>query len=65
MVKVTNSLQHQLRKIIDSGKVDMQNPQLVVAYAQKQGLLEAVRAVQGNPSRYLRCINVGMESDGM
>jgi hypothetical protein len=61
MVRITDSLCQQLRKIVASGQVDIQNPHAVVAYAEKFGLYEAVRAVQGNPSRYLRCVNEGME----
>jgi hypothetical protein len=61
MVRVSNSLWQQLKKIVDSGEVDTQNPTEVIAYAKKHGLTEAVRAVQGNQSRYLRCVNEGME----
>jgi hypothetical protein len=61
VVKVSASLWQQLDRIMQSGKVDLRNLQAVLAYAEEQGLLEAVRAIRGNPVRYLRCINEGME----
>jgi hypothetical protein len=62
MVKVSSSLYKQLRQIIESAAVDMQNVGAVLAYAKEHGLTEAGRAVLGNSRRYLLCINEGMEA---
>ncbi len=63
MVKVSSALYRELIKIIlGSGAVDMQDPNAVLKYAQKHGLKIAERAIQGNPRRYLMCINEGMEA---
>jgi hypothetical protein len=62
MVKVSRSLYRELMKLVtESGDVDIQNVPAVLEYAKKHGLVVASRAVQGNPRRYLQCINEGME----
>ena len=61
-VKVSSDLYHELMKIKESGEVDMQDPDAVLKYAQEQGFNNAARTIQGNPNRYLKCINEGMES---
>jgi hypothetical protein len=60
-VKVSSDLYEELMKIKESGKVDMQDPKAVLKYAQKHGFNHAARTIQGNSSRYLMCINEGME----
>jgi len=63
MVKVSSALYRELNKIIlGSGAVDMQDPNAVLEYAQKHGFKIAARTIQGNPWRYLQCINEGMEA---
>jgi len=63
MVKVSSALYRELTKIIlGPGSVDMQDLNAVLKYAQKHSLKIAARAIQGNPRRYLMCINEGMEA---
>ena len=63
MVKVSSTLYRELIEIIfSSGALDMQDPDAVLKYAQKHGFKIAARTIQGNPRRYLMCINDGMES---
>ena len=62
VVKVSSSLYQELTKIKESGEVDMQNPDAVLKYAQEHGFNNAARTIQGNPKRYLMCINDGMEA---
>lgn len=61
-VKVSSGLYKELKQIEESGEVDMQDPEAVLKYAQKHGLNNAARTIQGNPRRYLMCINIGMEA---
>ena len=61
-VKVSSSLYRELKQIEESGEVDMQDVKAVLEYAKKQGLHLAIRTLQGNPRRYLQCINEGMEA---
>ena len=61
MVKVSSALYRQLRQIVESAAVDIQNVGAVLAYANKHGLNEAWRAILGSPRRYLLCINEGMQ----
>ena len=61
VVKVPSNLYRELMEIKESGEIDMQDVKVVLEYAQKHELLVAARAIQGNPGRYLRCINEGME----
>jgi hypothetical protein len=61
-VKVSSSLYRELKQIEESGEVDMQDPNAVLKYAQKHGFNIAMRTIQGNPKRYLMCINEGMEA---
>jgi hypothetical protein len=49
-------------KIKESGEVDIQNPKAVLEYAQEHGFNTTARMIQGNPRRYLMCINEGMEA---
>jgi hypothetical protein len=60
-VKVSSSLYEELKRIEESGEVDMQDPDAVLKYAKKHGFNNAARTIQGNPRRYLMCINEGME----
>jgi hypothetical protein len=63
MVKVSSALYRELTKIIlGPGKIDMQDPDAVLEYAQKHGFNIAARTIQGNSRRYLQCINEGMEA---
>ena len=60
--KVSSYLYQELMKIKESGEVDMQDPDAVLKYAQEHGFKIAARAIQGNPKRYLACINEGMKA---
>jgi hypothetical protein len=63
MVKVSSALYRELTNIIlGTGSVDMQDPDAVLKYAQEHGFKTAARTIQGNPRRYLMCINEGMEA---
>jgi len=63
MVKVSSALYRELTNIIlGPGSVDMQDPDAVLKYAQEHGFKTAARTIQGNPRRYLMCINEGMEA---
>ena len=62
VMTVSTYLYRELMKIKESDEVDMQNPNAVLEYAQKHGFNTAARATQGNPSRYLKCINEGMQA---
>jgi hypothetical protein len=63
MVKVSSALYRELTNIIlGSGAVDMRDTNAVLEYAQKHGFKTAARTIQGNPRRYLMCINEGMEA---
>ena len=61
-VKVSSSLYRELKQIEESGEVDMLDVKAVLEYAKKHGLLMTMRTLQGNPRRYLQCINEGMEA---
>ncbi|MFC2024604.1 hypothetical protein ACFLTJ_03430 [Chloroflexota bacterium] len=61
--KVSDILYQELMKIKESGEVDMQDPKAVLEYAQKHDFRTAARTIQGNPKRYLGCINEGMEKE--
>ena len=61
VVKVSRALYEEFMKIKESGEVDINDAQAALEYAEKQGLNTAVRAIKGNPNRYLKCINEGME----
>jgi hypothetical protein len=63
MVKVSSALYRELTNIIlGPGSVDMRDPNAVLKYAQEHGFKTAARTIQGNPRRYLMCINEGMEA---
>jgi hypothetical protein len=63
MVKVSSALYRELTNIIRGpGSVDMRDPDAVLKYAQEHGFKTAARTIQGNPRRYLMCINEGMEA---
>ena len=63
MVKVSSTLYRELIKIIfSSGTLDMQDPDAVLKYAKIHGFKTAARTIQGNPKRYLMCINEGIEA---
>jgi hypothetical protein len=62
VMTISTYLYREIMKIKESGEVDMQDPDAVLKYAQKHGFLIAARAIQGNPSRYLKCINEGMKA---
>jgi hypothetical protein len=61
-VKVSSSLYKEMKQLEESGKVDMQDVKAVLEYAKKHGLSMVMRTLQGNPRRYLQCINEGMEA---
>jgi len=63
-VKISSALYKELMKIKESGEVDVNDVKAVLEYTQEHGLSAAERAVQGNPGRYLKCMNEGMESCG-
>ena len=63
MIKVSSALYRELTNIIlGSGAVDMRDTNAVLKYAQEHGFKTAARTIQGNPRRYLMCINEGMEA---
>jgi hypothetical protein len=51
-----------MKQIEESGEVDMQDVKAVLEYSKKHGLRVTMRTLQGNPRRYLQCINEGMEA---
>ncbi|MBN1863036.1 MAG: hypothetical protein JW790_05270 [Dehalococcoidales bacterium] len=60
-VKVSRALYEEIMKIKESGEVDINDAKAVLKYAKANNLNVAVRAIEGNPRRYLCCINEGME----
>jgi len=60
-VKVSGAFYTEIMEIKESGAVDMNDPDAVLKYAHEHGYSVTVRMIQGNPDRYLRCINGGME----
>ena len=60
-VKVSSSFYEEICEIKESGDVDLTDADAVFEYAKKNGFSVTERMVQGNPARYLRCINDGME----
>jgi hypothetical protein len=63
-VKVSRNLCRELKQIEESGEVDMHDVQAVREYAEKHGLNTVLRAIRGNPRRYLQCIDEGMDDSG-
>jgi len=63
-VKVQSTLCNQIRKIMESGEVDMNDSDAVLEYARANALGDLERMITGNSSRYLRCISDGMEPIG-
>ena len=61
-VKVSSALCIEIRKIKESGKIDMNDSDAVLEYARTNDFGDLVRMITGNSSRYLRCISDGMES---
>lgn len=61
-VKVSPDLYREIMKMKESAEVDIHNPKAALKYAEEQGLSNAARAIQGNPKRYLMCIDEGMEA---
>jgi hypothetical protein len=63
MVKVSSALYRELNNIILGARaVDMRDTDAVLKYAQEHGFKAVARTIQGNPRRYLMCINEGMEA---
>jgi hypothetical protein len=60
-VKVSKALYEEVMKIKESGEVDINDVKAVLKYAEKHNFSIAVRAIEGNPQRYLKCVNEGME----
>ena len=60
-VKVSKTLYEEFMKIKESGEIDMNDVDAALKYAKKHNFNIAVRAIEGNPRRYLKCITKGME----
>ena len=63
-VKISGALYKELMQIKESDEVDANDVEAALEYAKNHTLSAAVRAIQGNPGRYLKCINEGMEACG-
>ena len=63
-VKISSVLYKELMQIKESGEVDESDVEASLKYAQEHALSAAVRAIQGNPGRYLKCVTDGMEVCG-
>ena len=60
-VKASSVLYKEIMRIKELGEVDVNDAKAALKYAEEHGLNIAARAIQGNPNRYLKCINEGME----
>ena len=61
-VKVSKAFYQEIDEIKKSGKVDINDTDAVLEYATTHGYSVAMRMIQGNPNRYLRCISDGMDA---
>jgi len=59
-VRVSKAFYNEVMEIKEKGEVDVNDPDAVLEYAIKHGYSVLMRMIQGNPNRYLRCINDGM-----
>ena len=60
-VRVSKAFYNEVMEIKEKGDIDMNDPDAVLEYAIKHGYAVLMRMIQGNPNRYLRCINDGMD----
>jgi hypothetical protein len=60
-VRVSKELHNEIEEIKNTPEVDINDPDAVLEFARSKGFVALERAIEGNPNRYLRCINHGME----